>query len=186
MSTRRVGDPAFRRALDAARSGNAVGFEWLWSRFARQVVAFARAHGSEDADGVANEVFVGAFRSLDRFEGDEDGFVALLFTIARNKLTDEHRKRGRRPVTTVLDAKVDPVGGNAEDDALRSLSHTTQELLDTLTSEQREVILLRLVADLSLEQTALVTGRTVNATKALQHRGVNALRRTISPKAVTP
>lgn len=185
MSRRRVGDPAFSRALDAARSGNAVGFEWLWNRFSRQVAAFATGHGSEDPDGITNETFLGAFRGLDRFDGHEDGFVALLFTIARNKLTDEYRTRGRRPVTTVLDGHVDPVGGNAEEDALRALSSPTRELLGSITDEQREVVLLRLVADLSLEQTALVTGRSVNATKALQHRAMNALRRTISPEAVT-
>ena len=77
------------------------------------------------------------------------------------------------------------MGGNAEIDALATLSPGTAELLSQLTDEQREVLVLRLVADLSLEQTAAVTGRTVNATKALQHRAVNTLRRTTSAEAVT-
>ena len=51
------------------------------------------------------------------------------------------------------------------------------ELLRDLSREQREVLLCRVVADLSLEDTALIVGKPVTAVKALQRRAVNALRR---------
>lgn len=184
MSARRSGEPAFSRALDAARSNTRAGHEWLWNRFSRQVNAFATAQGSEDPEGITNEVFLATFRNLAQFQGDEDGFVSLLFSIARNKLVDEHRRRGRRPLTAPLESTTDPSGGDTEEDAMRGLGDTTIALLAHLTDDQREVLVLRLVADLSLEQTAAITGRSVNATKALQHRAVNALRKT-SAKAVT-
>jgi len=44
-----------------------------------------------------------------------------------------------------------------------------------LTPDQREVVTLRFVADLSLEDVAAMTGRSVGATKALQHRALAAL-----------
>lgn len=162
-----------------------AGHEWLWRRFARQVTAFARVRGSDDPEGITNEVFLAVFRSLERFAGDEDAFVALLFTVARNKVVDELRRRERRPRTSALTAAPDPMGGNTEDEALAGLGASTRELLELLTDDQREVLVLRLVADLSLEQTAAITGRTVNATKALQHRAVNTLRRKKSAEAVT-
>jgi RNA polymerase sigma-70 factor (ECF subfamily) len=68
---------------------------------------------------------------------------------------------------------------------LSNIGADVTSLLATLTDEQREVMHLRLIADLSLEQTAMVSGRSVNAVKALQHRATNALRRTISEEAVT-
>lgn len=149
------------------------------------MTAFARVRGSDEPDGIANEVFLAVFRSLERFDGDEDAFVALLFTIARNKVIDELRRRERRPRTSALATAPDPLGGNTEDEALAGLGTSTRELLALLTDDQREVLVLRLVADLSLEQTAAITGRTVNATKALQHRAVNTLRRKKSAEAVT-
>jgi RNA polymerase sigma factor (sigma-70 family) len=168
-----------------ARLGHAPGFEWLWNRFGRQVAAFATAQGAEDPDGVVNEVFLGAFARLDTFFGNEGAFVAMLFAIARNKLVDEHRTRRRRVPTRQLVGDDDGSGGDVESDALSKIGADATSLLATLTDEQREVMHLRLIADLSLEQTAMVTGRSVNAVKALQHRATNALRRTISEEAVT-
>ena len=181
----RTGDPAFARALAAARVGQAPGFEWLWNRFGRQVAGFARAQGADDADGITNEAFLGAFRRVDTFFGNEDAFVAMLFAITRNKLIDEHRARSRRVPTRQLVRDDDGHGGDVESDALSRIGADATSLLATLTDEQREVMHLRLIADLSLEQTAMVTGRSVNAVKALQHRATNALRRTISEEAVT-
>lgn len=181
----RTEDPAFGRALAAARLGQAPGFEWLWHRFGRQVAAFVRAQGADDADGITNDVFLGAFRRVDTFFGNEDAFVAMLFAIARNKLIDEHRMRSRRVQTRQLVGDDDGSGGNVESDALAMIGSEAASLLASLTDEQREVMHLRLIADLSLEQTAMVTGRSVNAVKALQHRATNALRKTISEEAVT-
>lgn len=179
------GDPAFTRALETARAGHSPGFEWLWNRFARQVVAFASAQGSEDAEGLCNEVFLGAFGRLDQFVGGEDGFVSMLFSITRNKIVDERRRRGRRVETREIEPRDDRSGGDVEAEVLERVGGHVPSILATLTDEQREVLHLRLIADLSLEQTAEVTGRSVNAVKAMQHRATNTLRRTISEEAVT-
>jgi RNA polymerase sigma-70 factor (ECF subfamily) len=185
MSTPRTSDPAFSRALDAARMGHAPGFEWLWNRFSRQVSVFAAAQGSGDPEGITNDVFLGAFGRVDTFFGNEDGFVSLLFSITRNKLVDERRKRSRQVRTADGGLTDEPSGGDVENDALQSLGAEAAALLEGLTDEQREVLHLRLIADLSIEQTALVTGRSINAVKALQHRATHSLRRTISEEAVT-
>ena len=59
------------------------------------------------------------------------------------------------------------------------------EVLDTLTPDQRQVLALRVVADLSLEQVAELVGKPVGAVKSLQHRALATLRRTISDQAVS-
>lgn len=185
VQSSRTDDPAFVRALVAAQRGQAPGFEWLWNRFARQVVSFATAQGSEDGEGLTNEVFLGAFGRIAEFSGNEDGFVSLLFSIARNKVIDERRRRGRRVVTQQFSAADERSFGDVENDALASIGGEAASMLAVLTEEQREVLHLRLIADLSLEQTAHVTGKSVNAVKALQHRATQALRRNISEEAVT-
>jgi RNA polymerase sigma-70 factor (ECF subfamily) len=63
----------------------------------------------------------------------------------------------------------------------------TIRLLERLTPEQREVLVLRFVADLTLEDVARITGRRVGAVKQLQRRGVDNLRRHLNgPTFGTP
>lgn len=174
----------FERGLAAALEGHGFGFEYLWNRFSRQVVTFARLQGSEDHEGMANLVFVAAFGKLAQFRGDENAFVALLFSIARNKVIDERRSSGRRVQSTSL-AHRQIFGGDVEADAFAGLSDETRRALERLTVDQREVLYLRLVADLPLDSVARLAGRTVGATKALQHRAIAALRKEISEEAVS-
>lgn len=180
---------AFRRAVDAARDGQAVGFEWLWHRFSRQVTAFCRFQGAEDPEGLANEVFAAAFARINSFDGGPNGFVSFVFAITRNKLVDERRKRRRRVLTSVLNRNAlqsAPVANSAEVDAFAGLTPATAAAMSRLTDEQREILLLRLVADLPIQDVATLTGRTVGAVKAMQHRALANMRKEIPLEAVSP
>lgn len=181
-------EAAFQRALDAARAGQPLGFEWLWHRFSRQVTAFARLQGSEDPEGVANDVFAAAFRRLDTFTGGSTAFVSYVFAIARNKIIDERRKSRRQVITTMFDrsaAESQDAVRSAETDALAGLAPTTADAMRRLTEDQREIVFLRLVADLPIEDVAALTGRSVGAVKALQHRALGRMRKEISRGAVS-
>jgi RNA polymerase sigma factor (sigma-70 family) len=174
---------AFEAVLAAARLGEGWAFERLFEWFGRPVAAYLRGAGTEDADGAANEVFLKAFTGLGRFEGDEDRFRSWLFTIAHNVLIDDRRRRSRRPVTTQLDDDV-PAAGDEVDAALGD--ERVRALLGCLSADQRDVVLLRLVADLSIEETAAVLGKKPNAVKQLQHRAVRSLRARIEGEGITP
>lgn len=72
-----------------------------------------------------------------------------------------------------------------EDDALGQLvSERVHVLLAALAPDQRDVLLLRILADMGVEQVAEALGKTQGAVKALQRRGLEALRREISRKGV--
>jgi RNA polymerase sigma-70 factor (ECF subfamily) len=86
----------------------------------------------------------------------------------------------------LIGPKVEPVGGNVEAEAVERL--VTNELLEAfenLTEDQRDVLGLRIVAALSLEETADVIGKSVGATKALQRRALESLREKIDSESVT-
>jgi RNA polymerase sigma-70 factor (ECF subfamily) len=186
-------EAAFQRALDSARSGQALGFEWLWHRFSRQVTAFARLQGSEDPEGIANDVFAAAFGRLTTFSGGSTAFVSYVFAIARNKISDERRKQRRRVITAAFDGgtfdrDVLEAGGSvnsAETDALAGLAPATADAMRRLTDEQREIVFLRLVADLPIEEVAALTGRSIGAVKAMQHRALASMRKEIPRGAVS-
>lgn len=119
-------------------------------------------------------------RDLRRFEGDEAGFRSWVFTIAHRRLLDARRSHDRRPSeareTTLLEASLPPVAG-AELEALSELElGDVLGVLDRITESQREVLLLRLLADMDVAQTAVATGRTPDAVKALSKRGLDRLR----------
>lgn len=180
--------PAFRSALDAARNGDGRGFEALYRAYARSVAGYVANQGVADVEAAANECFVRAFRSLDGFEGEEDAFRAWLFRIAHNLVIDERRKASRRPVclATFDEACHDAAAPGADADALdRVGTARVQLLLARLAPDQRDVLSLRLVADLTCEQVAETLGKSLGAVKQLQRRGLDSLRRILAREGVT-
>ena len=138
----------------------------------------------DDPDAVTNEVFVAVFRGLDRFRGDESAFRGWVFAIARNKAIDAIRWRARRPESPVA---VDPAlrGGDVEEEATRRLgTEWVVETLDRLTPGQRDVLLLRLVSQLTIDEIALAVGKPAGAVKALQRRALHTLQRLLTDKGV--
>jgi RNA polymerase sigma-70 factor (ECF subfamily) len=163
--------------LDAAMAGDAEARRCLYLSLARPVTAFLRVNAGGDCDDLVNEVFLRVFRGLHQFSGDERGFRAWVFTIAHNVLRDMGRRRRREPDLLDLRDIDDCVGGDSEDDAMTSLgSQSVDRVLQRLTSEQREVLVLRFVIDLSLYETALAIGRPVSAVKAMQRRALASAR----------
>lgn len=160
--------------LEAARP---VTADEIYRTLATRVVGYLRARGLEDAEDVAGEVFLQVTRDLPRFRGrhDPEAVRRWVFTIARNRMTDASRRTRRRPLTTsteVLDV-AGPVPAEPADSVLvGALKH--------LTPDQREVLALRFVADLALEEVARLTKRSVGATKSLQHRALENLRTAVS------
>jgi RNA polymerase sigma-70 factor (ECF subfamily) len=170
----------FPQVLARAQEGSPPACQWIYESLAGRVAGYLRLHGSREPDDLTSEVFLRVFDHLRDFDGDEPGFRSWVFTIAHRLLIDEHRLQSRRPQTVELSAPVtDSVpGGNTEADALMAIDdqHITDVLSD-LAPDQREVLSLRIVGDLTIEQIAEVLGKSRGAVKSLQHRGVAALRR---------
>ena len=174
-------------ALEQARAGDSRGFDVLFRTFGASVAGYLRARSVSDPDGVANDVFLRAFRTIHTFQGDERRFRSWLFTIAHNAAIDDARRRRRRVRESTLDAASEPSGGDVEADALERLGQQRiTGLLAMLSPDQRDVVVLRVVSDLSVEETAAVVGKSYEAVKALQRRGLAALRRALSDHEAVP
>lgn len=174
----------FAQLLAAARLGEGAALTELWHRYAPLVAGFARGRGAHEVDEVTSDVFLGAFSGLGGFAGDEAGFRAWLFTIARRKVVDEVRRRRRAVPSVTWDPEDhdEPAPEDVADTVVsRVASQEVLEAIARLTPEQRDVILLRLVADLPIEQVAAVVGKRPGSVKSLQRRGLEALRRNLSP-----
>jgi RNA polymerase sigma factor (sigma-70 family) len=168
--------------LRAARAGDEAAWARLYDGLAPGLLGYLRGQGAPDPEDLVGEVMLQVVRRLDTFSGGEGGFRSWVFTIAHNRLIDARRSRARRPEeltpTDELEPDLPPVDGEPE--ALAALG--TEEvvaLLDQLTDDQREVLLLRLVGGLRLAEIAEVTGRPRQAVKSLQKRGIEQLRRLV-------
>ena len=173
----RTGLP-FDDVLVAAQTGAAWAFEVLYRDLAPAVTGYLRLHGAAEPDDLASETFLGVFTGLAGFSGDEAGLRSWVFTIAHRRLLDDWRRRSRRPQLADEPADLSTfVGGDVEDDALTRIgAGTVQRLCGELPADQRSVLLLRILADLTVEQVGEVLGKSVASVKALQRRGLRALR----------
>ncbi len=143
--------------------------------------------GVVDHDDVTSEVFIAVFERLAAFTGSEAKFRSWVFAIAHNKAADVHRRDVRRPWSEVgQDAVLERPGGNVEDEAMSSLeTQSVRRLLNGLPDIQREVLALRIIADLTVEQVAAVLGKSSGAIKQHQRRALNQLRERLQREGVT-
>jgi RNA polymerase sigma factor (sigma-70 family) len=185
MAGDRLGE-SFDSVLAAAQADAGWAFERLWHAYAGPVTGYLRLHGARDADDVASEVFLSAFRALDRFVGDESAFRSWLFTIAHRRLLDARRAAGRRPVERPLEeVGADRVEAGAGPEVLRRLAEErVRAMCGRLVEDQRDVLLLRMVAGMTVEEVAHAVGKSPGAVKALQRRGLAALRKILEREGV--
>lgn len=166
--------------LERARAGSADAFVAVYHELATAVAGYLRFNGVSDVDGLTNEVFAHVHRGLPRFSGDWAGFRSWVFTIAHHRMVDDARRAHRRPQVVPSDLTPDLPAGDVEQDAIDVLSdERVRSLLSGLSPDQRQVLLLRIVADLPLEEVALAVGKSVGSVKSLQHRALAALRRAL-------
>ena len=172
-------DRSFGQVLRAAREGESHAWHELFRSHAGRVLAYLRAQGAPEPEDLTSEVFLRVFARLSTFEGDEQQFRAWLFTVAHRILIDDVRRRRRRPVTTDASPHLELiVAGDVEDEALGNVGREwAAALIASLPEAQRDVVALRVIADLPLAEVAAVLGKRTGAVKALQHRALGALRR---------
>lgn len=165
------------------RSGDrdAIAAVYLEVAPALRTFLLRRVRHGEIADDLVEQTFLELIEGCERLQGDGRSLRAWLYRAARNNLHDWRKRAERRSdheltpqrAARVVDPDLDP----ADQAIRRALDPEILAALDELTAEQREVIELRLVAELSTAQVAEVTGRSVGAVKALQHRAVSRLAR---------
>jgi RNA polymerase sigma-70 factor (ECF subfamily) len=177
----------FSALLEAAREGREHAWAEIFHWLAPVVLGYLRANGAPEPEDTLSEAFLQAARDLPRFEGDQRRFRAWVFSIAHNRLIDARRAAARRPVDPVAElpeAEVSSV--DAADEALARIGREeVHRVLDRLSPDQRAVLLLRVLGELTIPEVAAALGKRPGAIKALQRRGLAAVRRELAKQPVT-
>ncbi|MGA2603696.1 MAG: sigma-70 family RNA polymerase sigma factor [Verrucomicrobiia bacterium] len=172
------------------REGDTEALRELIERHQRAVInTIHRAIGdANEAEDLAQRVFVQVYRSAKRYKPTAK-FTTWLFTITRNTILNEHRRRSRHPSQS-LDALQDPsdpeaAGWQPPDTSMRDPAQAAveRELLEKikqavqeLPEAQRTAVILCRYEGLSYEEIAEVLGCSVSATKSMLHRARLALK----------
>jgi RNA polymerase sigma-70 factor (ECF subfamily) len=164
-------------AFDGARKGDDEAFSALYRVLQPALLTYLRQRAPEVAEELASESWLAASRALPTVDGGAEGFRAVLFTIARRRVADHYRSRRREPRTVVLGEALEhpaPDAVAALEEAVASRD-SVRALTAHLKPDQAEVVLLRVVAGLSVEETARAMGKSPGAIRVLQHRALRAL-----------
>jgi RNA polymerase sigma-70 factor (ECF subfamily) len=168
-------------ATASAARGDTAALRAIYEALSPRVCGYLRMRGSEDPEGLTNEVFVKVLPRIAEVTDGYRGLRALTFTVAHGLLVDELRRRARRPATQPYEPAQDTrAQASAEEQALEHLGEgTALTLLDLLPDDQRSVVLLRVLGDLTVDQTAAAVARSPVAVRKLQAKALTTLRRLV-------
>ncbi len=171
---------AEREAIEACRRGEREAFDRLVVRYQRDVyrLCYRYVNDHEDANDLAQEVFLKAWRAISRFRG-ESSFSTWLYRIAVNACLNFRAQR--RPTTQELpETLADPVPGalaRAEGD---DQARRVRAAVARLPEKQRATLILKVYHELTHEEVAEILGSTVGTVKANLFHALGNLRRLLS------
>ena len=173
----RVG--SFPEILAAAQTGAEWAFEVLYRDFNPRLLRYFGSRAPYDAQDLAAETWMGVARRIASFSGGEDEFRSWLFTIAHHQLVRHWRSASRRRDDLVPDEDLRDVAGPADPSGDVVGAMSAQEAVERITAalspEQAEIVLLRVLGGLTVEQVAEVVGKRPGAVRVAQHRALKKL-----------
>jgi RNA polymerase sigma-70 factor (ECF subfamily) len=166
------------RLVDAARAFSPDAWGQIYDRYYGRMLdyCYLRTGDRSAAEDLASEVFLGAVRSIGRYEYRGAPFSAWLYRIAQRVTADFLRKRAQRPTVPLNEDGAHPNLQTGDGTEASTLWHDVQAAIQQLTEDQQHVIVLRFLHGLSHEETAAAMGRSSGAVRILQHRALVALR----------
>lgn len=176
-------------AIERARTGDLAAFEEVYRALSGPLLSYlrTRVRAREDAEDLLAQVFLEAMRGVGRFRGGVAEFRAWLFRIGRDRAIDLARRAARRPEDSLDAATGRPSAETTDAQALAMIERErVWQAVAALPEAQREVIALRLASGLSGAEIAAVLGKGINAIKALQHRALQNLARTLGTELDEP
>jgi RNA polymerase sigma-70 factor (ECF subfamily) len=168
--------------VERAKVGDREAFAEIYERLAPKVYSYLYHHTNgqaQVAEDLSEEVFVKVLEKLDRYQNRGLPFASWVYRIAHNHLVDYFRTLPRQGVVSIEDC-YHLVESRAEKSLDETLTHSElAKALSGLTDDQRRVIVLRFLQGMNIVETARTIGKTEDAVKKLQARGLLSLRRII-------
>lgn len=169
-----------RSALEGLRKLDSQAIGAIYDKYFPEIYRYIRYRIGDDsvAEDITSDVFVRLLEAAQKNQGPSSSLKGWLIATSSNAVNDHLRRQYRRPTEELSEALPDDSNIHVELDQ-REQNKMVQSAYAQLTSEQQHVLALRFGMGYSLEQTATVMKKNVNAVKALQFRALSALQRQI-------
>lgn len=161
-----------------SQDGDQDAFALLYKEFVGPVYRYTylRIGRVDPTEDLTQEVFLKAFHNIRSFSFQGKPFISWLFRIAHNLIIDHYRQTKRSKSIPLIESFID----TADDPAVAAEQHqeiyAVKQAIEELPPREKEIISLRFGADLSIIETAQVTGISEGSVKKLQHEGITKLR----------
>lgn len=153
----------------------------VYDRYFPDVYRFVyyRLSDEQAAEDIASDVFMRLLEAVKKRRGPQTNLKSWLLSTASHAVADYLRKVYRRPTEALSESMPDVSSSLNDEIDRREKVDVIQQAYAQLTPEQQNVLALRFGDGYSLEETALVMQKNINAIKALQFRALAALQRNI-------
>jgi RNA polymerase sigma-70 factor, ECF subfamily len=170
-----------KQELDGLQQLDPQVISEIFDRYFPVVFRYVRYRLSDmvQAEDVASDVFMRLLEAARNGKGPESNIKAWLLGTASHAVNDHFRKTYRQPVENINESMPDQQATPSESVEQRDRQRRIRQALTKLTAEQQHVIALRFGQELSLEETAMIMKKKVNAVKQLQFRALAALNRQV-------
>ncbi len=171
--------------LEAARRRDPQAFGQIFDLYANSLFKYAvrLCHDTAEADQIVGDVFAQLLEQLSAGKGPRTNLRSYLYQITYHVIVDHSRVSSR---VAGMDEALDLPDGMMSVASQVEEQELIQELQAAvahgLTDEQQHVIMLRFVEGFSLQETAEITGKKVNAVSVLQNRAIAKLRQVLDKK----
>ena len=178
----------FASVLARAQGGDEAAFARLWRDLNPPLLRYLSL-GGDPAEDIASDTWATVVKGLRRFRGDESGWRAWVFTVARRRAIDAGRRRARSAEREVAwrQWQVETLGADPADSVTERMdTDAALRIVGQLTPLQAEVIVLRVLTGLDVDEVARIVGRSPGSVRVAAHRGLRRLEQILTAQGVTP
>ncbi|MDE1875041.1 MAG: RNA polymerase sigma factor [Patescibacteria group bacterium] len=180
--------------MEAAKSGDIRSFDELIGRYTDRVYAFALRLSGESsvAEDAVQETFIKLWKNRSRYD-EKRNFSSWLFAIARNATLDQMRKRRDIAFSSVfVGESEESFGEDISDESIaipedidrRTMAGILEETLQSLTPDQRAIVLLHDIERMTFDEAGKALGKPLNTVKSHYRRAIIALRRKLADRGL--
>lgn len=170
-----------QRALAGLQSLDSQSIGAIYDKYFPEVYRYVRYRLSDEtaAEDIASDVFMRLMEASQKKQGPQSNLRGWLIATASHAVNDHHRRHYRRPVEALSESMADRGPSVHTEIDSREQNRLVQGAISQLTPEQQHVLALRFGQGYSIEETAAVLKKNINAVKALQFRALASLHRQI-------
>lgn len=172
--------------VQKAKNGDAEAFGLLYDAFAQRIFRFIKLkiQNQQDAEDALQEVFVKAHRGLTNLKVDNLNFSAWLYKIASNTINDKFRKQYRTPEIVSIEETLNLAdkGSLQKNIEISSEVENVVLLFEELPTLYKQVLELRFIQDLSLEEVSKILKKSNLSVRLIQYRALKKVKNIMKKK----